>query len=140
MQRTLTTLLTAACFAAPALAQGPDPSQLAQRAAIAAQINPPDTGSIDTPSNTEIENALDLAAGVVTSIATVGNSAQITAPAGLGVIPPTPEWGQMVSEGRELVEQWWVATFPGLAILSVVVGFNFLGDGIRDWLDPKFRL
>ena len=58
---------------------------------------------------------------------------------GLGVIPPTPEWGQMVSEGRELVEQWWVATFPGIAILTVVVGFNFLGDGIRDWLDPKSR-
>ena len=58
---------------------------------------------------------------------------------GLGVVPPTPEWGQMVSEGRELVEQWWVATFPGIAILTVVVGFNFLGDGIRDWLDPKSR-
>ena len=56
---------------------------------------------------------------------------------GLGVVPPTPEWGSMVAEGRELVEQWWVATFPGLAILSVVVGFNFLGDGLRDWLDPK---
>ena len=58
---------------------------------------------------------------------------------GLGVIPPVPEWGAMVSEGRELVEQWWVATFPGLAILSIVVGFNFLGDGVRDWLDPKSR-
>ncbi len=58
---------------------------------------------------------------------------------GLGVIPPMPEWGAMVSEGRELVDQWWVATFPGLAILSVVVGFNFLGDGVRDWLDPKSR-
>jgi peptide/nickel transport system permease protein len=58
---------------------------------------------------------------------------------GLGVIPPTPEWGQMVSEGRELVEQWWVATFPGIAILTVVIGFNFLGDGVRDWLDPKSR-
>ena len=58
---------------------------------------------------------------------------------GLGVVPPTPEWGSMVAEGRELVEQWWVATFPGLAILSVVVGFNFLGDGLRDWLDPKAR-
>ena len=58
---------------------------------------------------------------------------------GLGVIPPMPEWGAMVSEGRELVDQWWVATFPGLAILSVVIGFNFLGDGIRDWLDPKSR-
>ena len=55
---------------------------------------------------------------------------------GLGVVPPTAEWGSMVSEGRELVKQWWVATFPGLAILTVVIGFNFLGDGIRDWLDP----
>jgi peptide/nickel transport system permease protein len=58
---------------------------------------------------------------------------------GLGVIPPTPEWGSMVSEGRELIEQWWVAAFPGLAILSIVLGFNFLGDGVRDWLDPKSR-
>jgi peptide/nickel transport system permease protein len=58
---------------------------------------------------------------------------------GLGVVPPTPEWGSMVSEGRELIEQWWVATFPGMAILSVVLGFNFLGDGIRDWLDPRSR-
>ena len=58
---------------------------------------------------------------------------------GLGVVPPTPEWGSMIAEGRELVEQWWVATFPGIAILSVVVGFNFLGDGLRDWLDPKAR-
>lgn len=58
---------------------------------------------------------------------------------GLGVVPPTPEWGAMVAEGRELVQQWWVATFPGLAILSVVMGFNFVGDGIRDWLDPHAR-
>jgi peptide/nickel transport system permease protein len=58
---------------------------------------------------------------------------------GLGTIPPTPEWGAMVAEGRELVQQWWVATFPGLAILSVVMGFNFVGDGIRDWLDPHAR-
>ena len=58
---------------------------------------------------------------------------------GLGVIPPTPEWGSMVSEGRELVSQWWVATFPGLAILTVVMGFNFMGDGLRDWLDPHVR-
>jgi peptide/nickel transport system permease protein len=58
---------------------------------------------------------------------------------GLGVVPPTPEWGAMVSEGRELVEQWWIATFPGLAILSVVMGFNFVGDALRDWLDPHAR-
>ena len=58
---------------------------------------------------------------------------------GLGVVPPTAEWGSMVSEGRELVSQWWVATFPGLAILTVVMGFNFVGDGLRDWLDPHAR-
>ncbi len=58
---------------------------------------------------------------------------------GLGVVPPTAEWGAMVAEGRELVEQWWVATFPGLAILTIVLGFNFLGDGVRDWLDPRAR-
>jgi peptide/nickel transport system permease protein len=56
---------------------------------------------------------------------------------GLGVVPPTPEWGAMVSEGQVLIEQWWVSTFPGLAIFSVVVGFNFLGDALRDWLDPR---
>ena len=58
---------------------------------------------------------------------------------GLGVVPPTAEWGAMVAEGRELVQQWWVATFPGLAILTVVMGFNFVGDGLRDWLDPHAR-
>jgi peptide/nickel transport system permease protein len=58
---------------------------------------------------------------------------------GLGVLPPTPEGGSMIADGRELVAQWWVATFPGAAILTVVIGFNFLGDGIRDWLDPKAR-
>jgi len=58
---------------------------------------------------------------------------------GLGVVPPTAEWGAMVSEGRELVEQWWCATFAGLAIFTVVMGFNFLGDGVRDWLDPRAR-
>ena len=58
---------------------------------------------------------------------------------GLGVVPPTPEWGSMVSEGRELVSEWWVATFPGIAILTVVIGFNFVGDGLRDWLDPHAR-
>jgi peptide/nickel transport system permease protein len=58
---------------------------------------------------------------------------------GLGVVPPTPEWGSMVADGRQLVAQWWVAAFPGFAILSIVLGFNFLGDGIRDWLDPRSR-
>lgn len=56
---------------------------------------------------------------------------------GLGVVPPTAEWGAMVAEGREFIDQWWIATFPGLAILTIVTAFNFVGDGIRDWLDPR---
>ena len=57
---------------------------------------------------------------------------------GLGVQPPLPEWGLMISSGRKfLFEQWWVATMPGLAILIVSLGFNLLGDGLRDVLDPK---
>lgn len=58
---------------------------------------------------------------------------------GLGVVPPTAEWGSMVSEGISLVNQWWVAGFPGLAIVIAVLGLNFLGDGMRDWLDPQSR-
>lgn len=57
---------------------------------------------------------------------------------GLGAQPPTPEWGAMLSEGRELiVKAPWILTFPGLAILTTVLGFNLLGDGLRDALDPK---
>jgi peptide/nickel transport system permease protein len=58
---------------------------------------------------------------------------------GLGVRPPTAEWGSMVAAGRLLIDQWWVSGFPGLAIFTVVVSFNFLGDGIRDWLDPRSK-
>lgn len=59
---------------------------------------------------------------------------------GLGAQPPTPEWGLMVADGRDfLVDQWWVSTLPGGAILLVVMGFNLLGDGIRDLLDPHQR-
>ena len=57
---------------------------------------------------------------------------------GLGVQPPQPEWGLMISAGRKfLFEQWWVATMPGLAIFVVSLGFNLLGDGLRDVLDPR---
>ncbi len=59
---------------------------------------------------------------------------------GFGAQPPTPEWGVMISEGRDYITtQWWVPTFPGLAILVAVTGFNLLGDGIRDILDPRLR-
>ena len=56
---------------------------------------------------------------------------------GLGAQPPTPEWGAMISTGRQvLLDQWWVATIPGLAIFIVSLGFNLLGDGLRDVLRP----
>ena len=59
---------------------------------------------------------------------------------GLGAQPPAPEWGLMVSDGRNyLVDQWWVSTIPGIAILVVVLGFNLVGDGLRDILDPHQR-
>lgn len=57
---------------------------------------------------------------------------------GLGAQPPSPEWGAMVSEGRKFIlDHWWVTTVPGLAIFTVSLGFNLLGDGLRDVLDPK---
>ncbi len=57
---------------------------------------------------------------------------------GLGAQPPSPEWGAMISEGRKFIlDHWWVATVPGLAIFTVSLGFNLLGDGLRDVLDPK---
>jgi peptide/nickel transport system permease protein len=59
---------------------------------------------------------------------------------GLGPPPPTPEWGRMIAESRGFLPQaWWYATAPGLAILLVVMGFNLLGDGLRDALDPRLR-
>jgi peptide/nickel transport system permease protein len=72
-----------------------------------------------------------------------GNAIIITAALsflGLGAVPPTPEWGAMVAEGRELMQQWWISTFPGLAILMVAIGCNFIGDGLRDAMDPRLRL
>lgn len=57
---------------------------------------------------------------------------------GMGIQPPTPSWGNMISEGREsLVNAWWIATFPGAAIALAVIAFNLLGDGLRDALDPR---
>ena len=57
---------------------------------------------------------------------------------GLGAQPPMPEWGAMISAGREQIfDQWWVATFPGIAICIVALGFNLLGDGLRDVMDAR---
>jgi len=60
---------------------------------------------------------------------------------GIGAQPPTPEWGAMISAGRNyLPARWWYATFPGAAIFLTVLGWNLLGDGLRDVLDPRSRL
>jgi peptide/nickel transport system permease protein len=57
---------------------------------------------------------------------------------GLGAQPPSPEWGAMVSDGRgNLLDQWWISTFPGIAIFIVSLGFNLIGDGLRDVFDPR---
>ncbi len=59
---------------------------------------------------------------------------------GLGAQPPTPEWGAMISTARVYaIDQWWYAAFPGLSILITIMGFNLIGDGIRDILDPRSR-
>jgi peptide/nickel transport system permease protein/dipeptide transport system permease protein len=59
---------------------------------------------------------------------------------GLGAQPPIPEWGAMIAMGRSMIlRAWWVMTLPGLAILFGVLGFNLLGDGLRDALDPRLR-
>lgn len=59
---------------------------------------------------------------------------------GLGAQPPTPEWGAMISTARiYAIDQWWYAAFPGLFILMTIMGFNLIGDGIRDILDPRSR-
>ena len=56
---------------------------------------------------------------------------------GLGAVPPTPEWGVLIDEGSRNFYQWWIALAPGVAILSVVLAFNFLGDSLRDLFDPR---
>jgi peptide/nickel transport system permease protein len=58
---------------------------------------------------------------------------------GLGPTPDIPEWGSMVAAGRTYFDQWWIGTFPGLAISSIVLSFNVVGDSLRDFLDPRYR-
>jgi peptide/nickel transport system permease protein len=84
-----------------------------------------------------------LAPVIVTATLGIGNTIVMEAGLsflGLGVQPPTPTWGSMVAEGRDaLLGAWWVATFPGLTIVLVVLAFNLVGDGLRDALDPRLR-
>jgi peptide/nickel transport system permease protein len=77
-----------------------------------------------------VQASLDMS-GFILSVAGLGFL-------GLGAQPPMPEWGAMIATGREyILEQWWLITFPGLAIAIVSVGFNLLGDGLRDIFDPR---
>src|SRR5262249_44331625 len=60
---------------------------------------------------------------------------------GLGVKPPTPDWGEMLSRGRAFMNTaWWLSTSPGLAIVAIVMAINRFGDGLRDALDPRLKL
>jgi ABC-type dipeptide/oligopeptide/nickel transport system permease subunit len=74
----------------------------------------------------------------------LGNALQVAATLsflGVGAQPPTPEWEAMLSQGREFIfGYWWIARFPGVVILLAVIGANLLGEGMRDLLDPRFRV
>ena len=81
-------------------------------------------------SSVTIRATLDMA-GIILTAAGLGFL-------GLGAQPPLPEWGAMIASGRRFIlDQWWVAAMPGFAILVVSLGFNLLGDGLRDALDPR---
>jgi peptide/nickel transport system permease protein len=81
-------------------------------------------------SSVIVRATLDMA-GIILTVAGLGFL-------GLGAQPPSPEWGFMVASGRGvLLDAWWVATIPGIAILLVSLAFNLLGDGLRDVFDPR---
>ncbi|NCY24340.1 MAG: ABC transporter permease [Alphaproteobacteria bacterium] len=97
------------------------------------------------PARILVLHVLPNAAPAVLVRATIGMGFTILTAAilgflGVGATPPTPDWGLAVSEARQhLPDAWWFATFPGLAILLLVLGFNLLGDGLRDAADPRLR-
>jgi len=80
---------------------------------------------------------------IVTATLGIGNTIILEAGLsflGLGVQAPTPSWGNIITDGRSvLLDAWWIATFPGLAIVLTVICFNLVGDGLRDALDPRLR-
>lgn len=85
----------------------------------------------------------NLAGNVLVYASLLASTALITESAlsfiGLGVQPPTPSWGYMISAGMQYWSAWWISFYPGLAIFIAVMGFNFLGDALRDALDPTLR-
>lgn len=93
------------------------------RRSLAKDVMPNVAGPVMVLATLELGNAVLLLAGLSFL--------------GLGARPPSPEWGAMVSEGARTFDRWWIGTFPGLAILTIVMAFNFLGDTLRDALDPR---
>ncbi len=98
-----------------------------------------------SPARILLLHVLPNAAPAILVRATIGMGFTILTAAilgflGVGAAPPSPDWGLAVAEARQyLPESWWFATFPGLAILFLVLGFNLLGDGLRDVADPRLR-
>ncbi len=92
-----------------------------------------------------LKHLLPNALGPVLVVATLGVGGAILVESslsflGLGAQPPTASWGNMLMEGKDhLTDAWWMVTFPGLAIFITVLGYNFLGEGLRDYLDPRMR-
>lgn len=93
------------------------------RRTLAVDLRPNAAGQVLVLSALEVGNAVLLLSGLSFL--------------GLGAQPPNPEWGSMVADGVRNFDNWWLGVFPGLAILSVVIAFNFLGDTLRDALDPR---
>jgi peptide/nickel transport system permease protein len=119
--RAETLTLRSSDFIAAARLQGASPARIVLRHIVPLCL-----------SSVIIRVTLDMA-GIILTAAGLGFL-------GLGAQPPLPEWGAMVAAGRDFIlEQWWVATIPGIAIFIVSLGFNLLGDGLRDVLDPKQR-
>jgi len=98
-----------------------------------------------SPARIIIRHILPNVAAPIIVMSTLGMGTAILSAAslsflGLGAQPPTPEWGTIVSEGRDLLEiAWWISTFPSLAIMITVLSVNLMGDGLRDALDPRLR-
>ena len=92
-----------------------------------------------------LQHILPNVLGPIIVVATLGVAGAIITGAalsflGLGARPPTPEWGLILSTGRKyLSHAWWIATFPGLAIMITVLSINLVGDGLRDALDPRMK-
>ncbi len=92
-----------------------------------------------------LRHILPNALGPVLVVATLGVGSAILVESslsflGLGVQPPTASWGNMLMEGKDhLTDAWWLVTFPGVAIFMTVLGYNLMGEGLRDYLDPRYK-